>query len=96
MKNFNGPFCEKLLVSVKKKKKKRSRSNDFGSDEYSYSIYIQIGFRGYPSTRSSPNEKVPNLSINDFYCVFVRTEINFIAFLVQAIRNMQPYLGQQV
>ena len=33
----------------KKEKKERSRSNDFGSDEYSYSIYIQI--REYPSSR---------------------------------------------
>ena len=42
--NFNRPFCEKLLVSVvflkKKKRKKRSQSNDFGSDEYSYSIFL--------------------------------------------------------
>ena len=43
--NFNRPFCEKLLVSVvflkkKRKEKKRSRSNDFGNDEYSYSIFL--------------------------------------------------------
>ena len=61
MKNFNGPFCEKLLVSVtkkvrKKEKKKRSRSNDFGSDEYSYSIlYSDPRISEYSDTRSSPN-----------------------------------------
>ena len=60
MKNFNGPFCEKLLVSVtkkakKKKKKKRSRFHDFGSDEYSYSIlYSDPRISEYSDTRSSP------------------------------------------
>ena len=62
MKNFNGPFCEKLLVSVtkkvKKKKKKRSRSNDFGSDEYSYSIlYSDPRISEYSDTRSSPSTR---------------------------------------
>ena len=57
MKNFNGPFCEKLIVSVtkraKKKKKERSRSNDFGSDEYSYSIlYSDPRISEYSDTRS--------------------------------------------
>ena len=57
MKNFNQPFCEQLLVSVKKKKKKekRSRSNDLGSDEYSYSIfYSDPRISEYSDTRSSP------------------------------------------
>ena len=39
----------------KKKKKKRSRSNDFGSDEYSYSIlYSDPRISEYSDTRSSP------------------------------------------
>ena len=38
------------------KKKKRSRSNDFGSDEYSYSIlYSDPRVSEYSDTRSSPN-----------------------------------------
>ena len=39
----------------KKKKKKRSRSNDFGSDEYSYSILnSDPRISEYLDTRSSP------------------------------------------
>ena len=58
--NFNGPFCEKHLVSVtkkvKKKKKIRSRSNDFSSDEYSYLIlYSDPRISEYSDTRSSPS-----------------------------------------
>ena len=51
MKNF--------LFQVKKKvKKKRSRSNDFGSDEYSYSIlYSDPRISEYSDTRSSPNDQ---------------------------------------
>ena len=57
MKNFNRPFCEQLLVSVKKK---RSRSNDLDSDEYSYSFfYSDPRIYEYSDTRSSPNYMNP-------------------------------------
>ena len=68
MKNFNGFFCENFLFQLKKgkkkkgkkkKKKKRSRSNDFGSDEYSYSIlYSDPRVFEYSDTRSSPTENI--------------------------------------
>ena len=76
MKNVNGPFCEKLLVSVikgykKKKKKKRSRSNDFGSDEYSYSILnSDLRISEYSDTRSSPINPLPHWIILDHDIIF--------------------------
>ena len=53
VKNFNGPFCEKNKVQ---KKKKGSRSNNFGTDEYPYSILnSDPRISEYSDTRSSPN-----------------------------------------
>ena len=51
MKNFNGPFCEKLLVSVTKKaKKKKDRDPTISAVTNIHTrFYIQI--REYPSTR---------------------------------------------
>ena len=54
MKNFNGPFCEKLLVSVtkkvKKKKKKKDRDPTISAVTNIHTrFYFQI--REYPSTR---------------------------------------------
>ena len=61
MKNCIGPFCENFsfqLKKGKKKKKKKARSNDFGSDEYSYSIlYSDPRVFEYSDTRSSPTNK---------------------------------------
>ena len=62
MKNFL--FQSLNLVSVvnkkkrkKKKKKKRSQSNDFGSDEYSYSIlYSDPRISEYSDTLSSSSD----------------------------------------
>ena len=54
VKNFNGPFCEKLLVSetkkVKKKKKKKDRDPTISAVTNIHTrFYMQI--REYPSTR---------------------------------------------
>ena len=50
MKNF-------LFQLKKKGEKKRSRSNDFGSDEYPYSIlYSDPRISEYSDTRSSPSD----------------------------------------
>ena len=54
VKNFNGPFCEKLLISVtkkaKKKKKKKDRDPKISAVTNIHTrFYIQI--REYPSTR---------------------------------------------
>ena len=48
-------FVKNFLFQLKKGKKKRSRSNDFGSDEYPYSIlYSDPRISEYSDTRSSP------------------------------------------
>ena len=52
-------FVKNFLFQLKKgkKKKKRSRSNDFGSDEYPYSILnSDPRISEYSDTRSSPNK----------------------------------------
>ena len=53
MKNFNGPFCVKLLVSVTKKAKKKEKKDCDPTISAVTNIhtrfYIQI--REYPSTR---------------------------------------------
>ena len=52
-------FVKNFLFQLKKgkKKKKRSRSNDFGSDEYPYSIlYSDPRISEYSDTRSSPTD----------------------------------------
>ena len=47
-----------------------------------------------PNTIAQYAMKSSELSIKDFYCVFVRTEMNLIAFLGQSDWvNTQPYLG---
>ena len=63
MKKFNGLFCEKLLVSVKKVKKEKKKKKKkiviqcFGSDEYSYSIlYSDPRISDYSDTCSSPTK----------------------------------------
>ena len=55
-------FVKNFLFQLKKnrvqKKKKRSRSNDFGSDEYPYSILnSDPRISEYSDTRSSPSSK---------------------------------------
>ena len=56
MKNFLFQLKKGKKKKKKKKKKKRSRSNDFGSDEYSYSILnSDLRISEYSDTRSSPN-----------------------------------------
>ena len=51
-------FVKILFQLNKGKKKKKSRSNDFGSDEYSYSIlYSDPRISEYSDTRSSPKNE---------------------------------------
>ena len=53
------------LKKGKKKKKKRSRSNDFGSDEYPYSILnSDPRISEYSDTRSSPNKYLYEKGLN--------------------------------
>ena len=48
-------FVKYFLFQLKRGKKKRSRSNDFGSDEYPYSILnSDPRISEYSDTRSSP------------------------------------------
>ena len=53
MKNFNRPFCEKLLVSVKKKVKKIEKKDCDPTVSAVRNIHtrIYIQIREYPSTR---------------------------------------------
>ena len=84
MNNFNGPFCENFLFQLKKGKKKRSRSNDFGSDEYSYSIlYSDLRVSEYSDTRSSPS------------CGPLARHIYPSLILVQP-RKTRPYLTERL
>ena len=55
MKNFLFQLLNLVSVVKKKKKKKKSRSNDFGNDEYSYSIlYSDPRISENSDTGSSP------------------------------------------
>ena len=51
MKNFNGLFCEKLLVSVKKGKKKKKDRNPTISAVTNIHTRFYIQIHEYPSTR---------------------------------------------
>ena len=77
--------CFSKKKKKKKKKKKRSRSDDFGSDEYSYSIfYSDPRISEYSDTHSSPNSDDIHLNSLGIFSINVIT--TFHRFLLLALR----------
>ena len=85
----------KKRVKKKKKKKKRSRSNDFGSDEYSYSIlYSDPRISEYSDTRSSPTIETGKIQVllvtlGCFSSTF-KNKFDFQALLKKALHFQDP------